>query len=114
MNRRNALRNLGLTLGGATFGLDAFSKVNDNVYEYSIPKDPRHRKLAKPITAITLGAGGRGNVYGGFAEKHPDEVDIIGVAEPIELRRNRYKEKHAIPDANIFNTWEDVFKKPKF
>jgi Predicted dehydrogenases and related proteins len=114
MNRRNALRTLGLTLGGATFGLDAFSKVGDNVYAYSLPKNPAHKPLAKPITAITLGAGGRGNVYGNFAAKFPEQVDIIGVAEPIELRRSRYKEKHAIPDANIFNTWEDVFKKPKF
>lgn len=114
MNRRNALRTLGLTLGGAGFGLDAFSKIGDNVYEYSLPKNPLHKPLAKPVTAVTLGAGSRGNVYGGFAEKFPGQVDIIGVAEPIELRRNRYKEKHNIPAENIFNTWEDVFKKPKF
>ncbi len=30
------------------------------------------------------------------------------------LRNQRYATKHNIPDANRFNTWEDVFKRPKF
>ena len=41
-------------------------------------------------TAITLGAGNRGNVYGNYSIEYPDEIDIVGVAEPIEIRRQRY------------------------
>ena len=37
----------------------------------------------KPITAIILGAGQRGaNVYGGYALNFPNELKIVGVAEP--------------------------------
>jgi predicted dehydrogenase len=36
------------------------------------------------------------------------------VAEPIAIRNERYTRKHDIPDENRFNTWEDVFKRPKF
>ena len=39
----------------------------------------------KPITAIILGAGQRGaNVYGGYALNFPNELKIVGVAEPRE------------------------------
>ena len=95
-------------------GLEALAKVGENKYEYPIPKNPLHKPLAGPVTAITLGAGGRGNVYGNFAVKFPDQLKIVGAAEPIELRRRRYQEKHTIPQENLFLTWEDVFKRPKF
>jgi Oxidoreductase family, NAD-binding Rossmann fold/Oxidoreductase family, C-terminal alpha/beta domain len=114
MNRRKALRNLSISIGGITLGLKGFSKVGENIFEYPIPQNPLHKKLAKPVTAITLGAGSRGNVYGNFAAQFTNLLDIVGVAEPIEIRRQRYTQKHNIPAANVFNTWEDVFKKPKF
>ncbi len=42
----------------------------------------------KPITAIILGAGQRGaNVYGGYALNFPNELKIVGVAEPRADRR---------------------------
>jgi len=79
-----------------------------------LPDNPLHRKPDRPITAITLGAGSRGNVYGNYAVQYPDQLDIVGVAEPIPIRNERYSRKHNIPDANRFPTWEDVFKRPKF
>jgi hypothetical protein len=42
---------------------------------------------AKPLTAIIVGAGHRGLTYASYAEQHPDELKIIGVADLIELRR---------------------------
>jgi len=69
--------------------------------------------VVKRITAVTLGAGARGNTYGNYALEYPSELDIVGVAEPIQFRRERYTQKHKISEANVFNTWEDVFKKPK-
>lgn len=73
-----------------------------------------NRDPERAITAITLGAGSRGNVYGGYAMQYPKELDIIGVAEPIAVRNERYTEKHQIPEANRFTTWEHVFERPKF
>jgi len=114
MNRRKLLKNLGFSIGAAFISRDLLSQVGDNTYEYTIPQNPLHKPLRKPVTAITLGAGGRGNVYGNFALKFPDQLDIVGVAEPIPIRNERYAQKHAIPDSNRFDTWERVFERPKF
>jgi hypothetical protein len=114
MDRRKLLKNLGFSIGAAFISRDLLSQVGDNTYEYTIPQNPLHKPLRKPVTAITLGAGGRGNVYGNFALKFPDQLDIVGVAEPIPIRNERYAQKHAIPDSNRFDTWERVFERPKF
>ncbi|HNC31494.1 MAG TPA: Gfo/Idh/MocA family oxidoreductase, partial [Cyclobacteriaceae bacterium] len=79
-----------------------------------LPENKTYKKLDKPVTAIVCGAGNRGNVYGGYSLAYPDNLDIIGVAEPIAIRNERYAKKHAIKDENRFVTWEDVFKRPKF
>ncbi len=109
-SRREILKSLGLGgIGLSIGGLDI------EQFEY-IPSSLgfNTNNLTRQLTAITCGAGSRGNVYGGYAERFPEELDIIGVAEPIELRRQRYAEKHNIAKENQFYTWEDVFKKPKF
>ena len=59
---------------------------------------PRFRIPAHPVTAITLGAGARGNVYGDYAVEYPGELDIVGVAEPKVLRHERCSHKHNITE----------------
>ncbi|MFK7932122.1 MAG: Gfo/Idh/MocA family protein [Saprospiraceae bacterium] len=112
MNRRELFKKLGLATGGLMtaplYGLDDFGT------RQLLPDPHVHSNPAKPITAITCGAGNRGNVYGGFAEKYPDQINIVGVAEPIEIRNKRYMAKHNIPKENSFVTWEHVFDRPKF
>ncbi|MGN6294600.1 MAG: Gfo/Idh/MocA family protein [Chitinophagaceae bacterium] len=112
-SRRNILKAFGITVGGTFFPFSLWGK-NETGEHLILPDNPLHRPLAKPVTAITLGAGARGNVYGDYAVEYPDQLDIVGVAEPIAIRNERYAKKHAIADANRFQTWEDVFKKPKF
>lgn len=118
MSRRQALKALGLTVGAATIGLEGFSRVSRNVIEYETGYGevykPIDNPLKRPITAITCGAGSRGNTYGGYAIIFPDQISIVGVAEPIPIRNERYAAKHNIPDANRFTTWEHVFERPKF
>ncbi len=108
--RRDALRALGLT-AGTMLPFSSWAK-DENGQPILLPENKI--LLDKPITAITLGAGNRGNVYGGYALQHSDQLDIVGVAEPITLRNERYAKKHNIASENRFNTWEDVFKKSKF
>ena len=72
------------------------------------------KDIKKAVTAIVIGAGSRGNVYGNYAAKFPNELDIVGVAEPNKIRNERHTKKHDIDDKNRFDTWEDVFKVPKF
>lgn len=108
--RRDALRALGLT-AGSVLPFSSWAKTESGL-PILLPEEKI--LLDKPITAVTLGAGNRGNVYGGYSLQYADQLDIIGVAEPIALRNERYAKKHNIKDENRFNTWEDVFKRPKF
>lgn len=110
-SRRDALRALGL----ATAALPLSSRAVDEKGEKIIlPDNPLHKPLRKPVTAITCGAGNRGNVYGDYAIQYPAQLKIVGVAEPVAIRNNRYAQKHNIPNENRFVTWEQVFRKPKF
>jgi predicted dehydrogenase len=113
LSRRDVLKNVGLTLGGLALGNQAHAN-NTELSNFPIElTPPQYAPLAKAVTAITLGAGNRGNVYGGFSLAFADELDIIGVAEPIKIRRESYEKKHNIDPKNSFKTWEDVFLSPK-
>jgi predicted dehydrogenase len=112
-SRRDVLKSVGLTLGGLALSNQTHA---NNAELIDLPIEltpPQYASLAKPITAITLGAGNRGNVYGGFSLAYADELDIVGVAEPIQVRKERYAKKHNIDPKNCFKTWEDVFLIPK-
>jgi len=110
-SRRDALK--ALSFAAASFPLSTWA-MNEKGERIILPENPLHKKLKKPVTAITCGAGARGNVYGNYALQYPDQLDIVGVAEPIPIRIERYSKKHNIPAENQFKTWEDVFKRPKF
>lgn len=118
ISRRQAIKTLGMTAGAVVLGIKGFSQVSDNVFEYGLNLDeiyePIVNPLNRPVTAITCGAGSRGNVYGNYASNFPDQIKIVGVAEPIPVRNEKYAKKHGIPDENRFKTWEDVFARPKF
>ena len=112
LSRRNLIKTLGLATGGLlTLPLNGFAETNLRLY---IPDPLKYPAPDKAVTAITLGAGNRGNVYGGYALQFPDHLKIIGVADPNEIRNQRYCQKHNIPSENSFRTWEDVFDRPKF
>lgn len=112
-SRRDTLRLLGLSAGAAVLPTGAFAQ-NEQGQPILLPENNGYKKLDKPITAIVCGAGNRGSVYGNYAIAYPDKLDIVGVAEPIAIRNERYTSKHAIPAENRFKTWEDVFNRPKF
>ena len=70
--------------------------------------------MKKPITAIVLGAGHRALVYADYSLKHPDELKIVGVADPDEYRRKMVMEKFGFPEENCFVDAEALSKVPKF
>ncbi|HMS28324.1 MAG TPA: Gfo/Idh/MocA family oxidoreductase [Saprospiraceae bacterium] len=110
-SRRKALQALGLVIGTKSFPIEQWIANSNQILHQ---KDPRHLSLQKPVTAITLGAGARGNTYGSYATKYPDQLKIVGVAEPIVLRKERYIKKHQIDVDKAFVTWEHVLNRPKF
>lgn len=110
-SRREAIKALGFSIGTTAFPFSSWA-TDENKVPILLPQ--KNIVLDNPITAITCGAGARGNVYGNYSVQYPGQLDIVGVAEPIAIRNERYTKKHAIKEENRFNTWEDVFKRPKF
>lgn len=66
------------------------------------------------IKIIVVGAGGRGKDYTDIMARFPEKFQVVGVAEPIESRREYMRTKHNIPAENCFDTWEKILEKPKF
>jgi len=55
--------------------------------------------MSKPITALLFGAGSRGaDAYGPYVMLHPEEIQFVGVAEPVTARRERFAKMHNIPE----------------
>lgn len=109
--RREILETLALITGAVALPTSSWAK-NDSGDSILLPDETNLFK--KPVSAITLGAGNRGNVYGNYSVEYPEQLNIVGVAEPIEIRIDRYSEKHSISKNHQFQTWEDVFDVPKF
>ena len=67
----------------------------------------------KKVTFLCIGAGGRGTTYCSFALEQPDRLQVVGVAEPRELFRQRLVTEHKIAPQFVFNDWRDAAKQPK-
>ena len=115
ISRKKALKNIVAAVSTPFLAGPLLSYTNHAEIGKPAPIRPiGNSDIKDPITAITLGAGSRGNVYGNYAAKFPNELNIIGVAEPIDIRNDRYAKKHNISKKNRFDTWERVFEQPKF
>jgi predicted dehydrogenase len=68
----------------------------------------------QPITAIIVGAGHRALVYASYAQSHPDELQIVGVADPRELRRQHMARLYDLPAGRCFETAEEAAAQPRF
>lgn len=112
-SRRSAIKTFGALIAGAGAAHQLIgSEVNEKIL---IPDyNGVEGQVKKPLTAIVIGAGNRGNVYAGYALKYPDELKIVGVAEPISHKNERFAKAHNIPDENRFPSWEFVFQRAKF
>src|SRR5258706_3688758 len=76
--------------------------------------NPLHKKLARPVSVILIGAGHRGSIYADFAKKNPAEMKIVAVAEPNGYRLQKMAAIHKVDPINCFKSWEDVLKNEKF
>jgi predicted dehydrogenase len=67
-----------------------------------------------PITFLIIGAGDRGFTYSGYSKLFPDEMKIVGVAEPNDERRKLFQEEFGLCDSRVFNDYETAFQNEKF
>lgn len=71
--------------------------------------------MRQPLDLVVIGAGQRGAVaYASYALNHPNEVRIVGVAEPDPIRRQRFADEHDLDDAHCFASWEELTARPQF
>ncbi|RED75772.1 Gfo/Idh/MocA family protein [Cohnella phaseoli] len=65
----------------------------------------------RQLTAVLLGAGSRGRyIYGPYAEKFPNELKFVAVAEPDEERRTKFAVIHGIAPDRVYDSWEKAFE----
>lgn len=86
----------------------------NKIFEIIIIKKESIIMADKQFKVIVIGAGSRGTAYTNIMHMVPEKFKVVGVAEPIEDRREFIKNKHGIPDENCFTTWEDILAAPKF
>lgn len=65
-------------------------------------------ELQQQITVLIVGAGMRGQIYASYAKDFPHRMKVIGVAEPIQHRREMMKKRYEIDDEHVFKDWKDV------
>ena len=68
---------------------------------------------SKPITAIVVGAGHRALLYASYAQKHPDELKIVGVADLAELRRRQVADLYDLEPSQVFESAEELAARPQ-
>ena len=69
---------------------------------------------SKPLEAIIVGAGHRAMTYASYAQHHPDELKIVGVADVIEDRRRMVQTTYDLPDEHVFDTAQDLAAHERF
>lgn len=71
-----------------------------------------HRR--RPLTAIIVGVGHRSLIYASYAQKYPDELRIVGAADPNPLRRAQAADIHGLSTSQCFETADEVAALPQF
>lgn len=67
----------------------------------------------KKLTAVVVGFGGRGATYASYAMDHPEELAIVGIADPNPIRRATAVSRHNIPEEHLYATWQELAAQPK-
>jgi predicted dehydrogenase len=113
IDRRDALITLG-AVAGSLSALPLVRAQDGQPHPLGSPEGYRWEKPSRPVTAAIVGAGARGNGYAAYATAHPDELKIVGVAEPIPYRRRAMADAHGIGPEHRWDTWERAFEVPRF
>ncbi|HHU83874.1 MAG TPA: Gfo/Idh/MocA family oxidoreductase [Clostridiales bacterium] len=74
-------------------------------------ENPRY---IKPVTAIIVGFGHRADLYAGYSLSHPEDLQIVGVADPDYDRCLTAQKKYGFPKENIFKDAAELAERPKF
>lgn len=70
--------------------------------------------MARPIQVVVVGMGARAEIYTQEALKHPDLLQVVGVADPSSERVRMARERFSIPEGHCFSSAEALAAHPKF
>ena len=123
MDRLEFLKRLGVLTVGASLmgsGVSAMAAEAEDIPEIASDKKIKTKMpemdagLSKPVTVMVIGAGSRGRTYARYAEKFPNSMKVVGVADLNPHRREQMAKKHNIPAENQFAHFNDALSKAKF
>ena len=113
VDRREALIALGAAAGSLT-ALPLVRAEGGQRHPLGAPETYEWTRPERPVTAAIMGAGGRGRGYASYAAENPEELKIVGVAEPIPHRNEDMATAHEILAEHRWDTWERAFDGPRF
>jgi len=67
----------------------------------------------RKLTAVVIGYGSRGSKYANYACEHPDELEIVAVADLSTNRRKTAGELHNLSEEQLFHDWKEIALLPK-
>lgn len=69
--------------------------------------------MKKQITAIIVGAGHRSIYYSFYAKEHPEDLKIVGVADPNPYRRKKVAEMYGFGEDMCFESAYELASRPR-
>jgi predicted dehydrogenase len=69
--------------------------------------------MAPPVTIAVLGTGSRGNAYSSFAERYPDRLRVVAVADPRIDRREALADRLGVGSDRRFDDWRELAASPR-
>ena len=69
--------------------------------------------MPRKLSAIVLGAGHRAVLYASYAQQHPEELEIVGVCDLIELRRRQMAEHYGLRPDQCWESAEELAGLPQ-
>src|SRR5215469_14918751 len=64
--------------------------------------------MAAPVTIAIVGTGNRGNAFGDFAQRYPERVCAVAVADPRVQRRDVLADGLGVPADRRFTDWREL------
>ncbi len=69
--------------------------------------------MKKTIKAVILGAGNRASIYASWSLEHTDELQIVGVIDTSEIRREKAARIHSLSPESCFASLEEFLQASK-
>lgn len=68
----------------------------------------------KQLTLALVGCGDRGSCYMKYVDENPKKFKLVAIADPLESKREYFKERYNVPEENCFDDYKALFAKDKF